>query len=238
MNAVLTLSKKELKGYFNSPIAYIFITVYVGLTNWLFFMSAFVINQADMRSYFSLLPWIFLFFVPAITMRMWAEEKKMGTIELLLTWPVKDGEVVAGKFLAALSFLTITVLCSITVPVTLAILGNPEAGPLVASYLGALLMGAAYLSIGLFISSLTENQIVAFIVAVAVSFLAFIVGESFVTARLPALLAPLAEYLGIGTHFDSISRGVIDSRDIIYYVSIIGFFLFLNVRSIASRNWK
>ncbi len=238
MSTALTLCKKELKAYFNSPIAYIFITVYLVLTNWLFFMSFFVINQADMRSYFNLLPWIFLFFVPAVTMRMWAEEKKLGTIELLLTWPVKDAEVVMGKFLAAWAFLTITVLCSITLPITMAFLGDPEAGPILASYLGALLMGAAYLAIGLFISSLTENQIVAFIVAVSCSFLFFIVGEAFVTARVPAMLAPVAEYLGIGTHFDSVSRGVIDSRDIIYYASIIGFFLFLNVRSIASRNWK
>lgn len=238
MQNISTLCKKEFKAYFNSPIAYIFITIFLALTNWLFFVSFFLMGQANMRGYFAILPWVFLFFVPAITMRMWAEEKKMGTIELLLTWPVKDIEVVGGKFLASFLFLIVTVCSSITIPITLVILGSPEIGPIVASYLGSFLMGAAYLSIGLFVSSLTENQIVAFILAVAISFMFFIIGEPFVTARLPGLVVPVAEYLGLGTHFNSISRGVIDSRDIVYYLSVIGFFLFLNVRSIASRNWK
>ncbi len=238
MQSILTICKKEFKSYFNSPVAYIFITVFLALTNWMFFMVFFLANQANMRSFFGLLPWIFLFFVPAITMRIWAEEKKLGTIELLLTWPVKDSEVVIGKFLSSFFFLGISLLGSITIPITLYILGEPELGPIIGSYLGAALMGAAYLSIGLFVSSLTENQIVAFITAIAVSFGFFIIGEPFVTARIPALLVPIAEYLGLGTHFNSISRGVIDSRDIVYYVSIIGFFLFLNIRSIASRNWK
>lgn len=238
MQNILTISQKEFKAYFNSPIAYIFITIYIGLTNWLFFTNFFLVGQANMRGYFVLLPWIFLFFIPAITMRIWAEEKKMGTIELLLTWPVKDVEVVMGKFLAAFSFLLVTILCSVTIPVTIAVLGNPEPGPIVASYLGTLFLGAAYLAIGLFVSSLTENQIVAFILAIAVSFALFITGQPFVTARLPGFIVPIAEYVGISTHFESISRGVIDTRDLVYYLLLIGFLLFLNVRSIASRNWK
>lgn len=238
MRNTWSLCKKEFRSYFNSPVAYIFITIYIALTNWLFFMNFFLINQASMRGYFALLPWVFLFFVPAVSMRMWAEEKKLGTIELLLTWPIKDIEAVMGKFLAAFLFLGVTILGSITLPITIAILGDLETGPMVASYLGAFLLGAAYLSMGLFISSVTENQIVAFILAVAVSFAAFIIGEPFVTVRLPALIVPIAEYVGVGTHFDSIGRGVIDSRDIIYYVSFIGFFLFLNIRAIASRNWR
>ncbi len=240
MNAltVLSIFKKEFRAYFLSPIAYVFTTVYLMVTNFLFFQGFFIINQADMRGYFGLLPWVFLFFVPAITMRIWAEEKKLKTLELLLTWPVSDFAVVVGKFLASFAFLTIVILLSITVPITVALLGNPDMGPIIGGYLGALLMGGAYLAIGLWVSSLTENQIVAFIVGVVVTFALFIVGNQFVTMAVPSALVPIFSYLGLGNHFDSIGRGVVDSRDIVYYLSIIGFFLFLNVRSIESRKWE
>jgi len=238
MQNIMTIFKKEFKAYFLSPIAYVFITVYLVVTNFLFFQGFFIINQADMRGYFGLLPWIFLFFVPAITMRSWAEEKKVKTLELLLTWPVSDVEVVAGKFLASFCFLGLSILLSLTIPVTIAILGNPDLGPVAGGYLGALLMGAAYLAIGLWVSSLTENQIVAFIVGVVVTFVMFIVGSPFVTMAAPSRLVPVLTYIGLGSHFDSIGRGVIDSRDIVYYLSVISFFLFLNVRSLESRKWE
>ena len=171
-------------------------------------------------------------------MRSWAEEKKVKTLELLLTWPVSDVEVVAGKFLASFCFLGLSILLSLTIPVTIAILGNPDLGPVAGGYLGALLMGAAYLAIGLWVSSLTENQIVAFIVGVVVTFVMFIVGSPFVTMAAPSRLVPVLTYIGLGSHFDSIGRGVIDSRDIVYYLSVISFFLFLNVRSLESRKWE
>jgi ABC-2 type transport system permease protein len=235
---VLSIFKKEFKAYFLSPIAYVFTTVYLVVTNFLFFQGFFLMNQADMRGYFGLLPWVFLIFVPAITMRIWAEEKKLKTLELLLTWPVSDFEVVLAKFLASFCFLSLSVLLSITVPITIMILGKPDMGPIIGGYLGALLMGAAYLAIGLWVSSITENQIVAFIVGVVVTFGFFIVGNTFVTMAAPSWLVPVLSYIGLGNHFDSVGRGVVDSRDIIYYVSIIGFFLFLNVRSIESRKWE
>lgn len=238
MQTIMSICKKEFKAYFLSPIAYVFITVYLVVTNFLFFQGFFLINQADMRGYFALLPWIFLFFVPAVTMRIWAEEKKMKTLELLLTWPVRDLDVVIGKFLASFFFLAIAILLSITVPITIAIIGRPDLGPILGGYLGALLMGAAYLAIGLWVSSLTENQIVAFIVGVVVTFLLFIVGNPFVTMAVPSWLVPIFTYLGLGNHFDSIGRGVVDSRDIIYYLLVVSFFLFLNVRSIESRKWE
>lgn len=238
MQNIMTLFKKEFKTYFLSPIAYVFITVYLVVTNFLFFQGFFIINQADMRQYFGLLPWVFLFFVPAITMRSWAEEKKVKTYELLLTWPVSDLEVVAGKFLASFCFLALAIVLSLTIPITIMILGNPDMGAVVGSYLGALLMGAAYLAIGLWVSSMTENQIVAFIVGVVVTFLLFIVGSPFVTMAVHPSLVPLFSYLGLGNHFDSISRGVIDSRDIVYYLSVVAFFLFLNIRSLESRKWE
>ncbi len=238
MQNILAIFKKEFKAYFLSPIAYVFITVYLMVTNFLFFQSFFIINQAEMRSYFGLLPWIFLFFIPAITMRSWAEEKKGKTLELLLTWPITDVEVVIGKFLASFAFLTIVILLSITVPITIAVLGNPDPGPIIGGYIGAILMGAAYLGIGLWVSSLTENQIVAFIVGVVVTFVLFIIGNPFVTMVAPNALVPVLNYLGLGNHFESIGRGVIDTRDVVYYLSVIGFFLFLNVRSIESRKWE
>jgi ABC-2 type transport system permease protein len=238
MQNVMTLFSKEFKAYFLSPIAYVFITVYLVVTNWLFFQGFFIMNQAEMRGYFSLLPWIFLFFVPAVTMRTWAEEKKVKTLELLLTWPVSDVQVVLGKFLASFAFLAIAILLSITVPITVAILGNPDAGPIIGGYIGSFLMGAAYLAIGLWVSSLTENQIVAFILGVVVTFALFIVGNPFVTMVAPNWLVPVLTYLGLGSHFESIGRGVIDSRDIVYYLSVIGFFLFLNVVTLESRKWE
>jgi ABC-2 type transport system permease protein len=238
MDNVLAIFKKEFKSFFISPIAYVFITVYLVVTNFLFFQGFFIINQADMRNYFGLLPWIFLFFVPAITMRSWAEEKKVRTLELLQTWPVSDVQVVLGKFLASFLFLAISILLSLTIPITIFVLGSPDPGPIIGGYLGALLMGAAYLAIGLWVSSQTENQIVAFILGVVATFILFIIGNQFVTLAAPAAVVPVLSFLGLGNHFESIQRGVIDSRDIIYYASVIGFFLFLNIQSLGSRKWE
>ena len=238
MENIAAIFKKEFKSFFISPIAYVFITVYLVVTNFLFFQGFFIINQADMRAYFSLLPWVFLFFVPAITMRTWAEEKKVKTLELLLTWPVSDFEVVLGKFLAVLSFLCVAIFLSITIPVTIFLIGSPDPGPILGGYAGAILMGAAYLAIGLWVSSYTENQIVAFIMGVVVTFVLFIIGNPFVTMVAPSALVPVLNFIGLGNHFESIQRGVFDSRDIIYYISIIGFFLFLNVQSLSSRKWE
>jgi ABC-2 type transport system permease protein len=238
MDNILAIFKKEFKSYFISPIAYVFITVYLAVSNFLFFQSFFLINQADMRGYFQLLPWIFLFFVPAITMRSWSEEKKVRTLELLLTWPVSDIQVVAGKFLAAFGFLLVVILFSLTIPITIILIGKPDIGPMVGGYVGALLMGGAYIAIGMWVSSYTENQIIAFILGVVGTFVLFIIGNPFFTMAAPQVFIPLLSYLGLANHFDSIERGVIDSRDIIYYCSVIGFFLFLNVQSIASRKWE
>lgn len=238
MNNVFTFFKKEFTSYFISPIAYVFIVVYIVVTNFLFFQGFFIINQADMRGYFSLLPWVFLFFVPAITMRSWAEEKKVKTLELLLTWPVSDVEVVLGKFIASFCFLTTAILLSITIPFTIMALGEPDIGPIIGGYIGAILMGGAYLAIGLWVSSYTENQIIAFILGVVATFMLFMLGNPFVTMAAPSWMVPFLGYIGLGSHFESIQRGVVDSRDVLYYLSVIGFFLFLNVQSLESRKWE
>ena len=197
-----------------------------------------MVGQSSMRGYFDLLPWIFLFLIPAVSMRLWAEEKKLGTDEILLTWPVKDWEVVVGKFLASFIFLLITLAGSLIIPVILFILGTPDLGVIIGGYLGAIFMMAAYLAIGLYASSLTNNQIVAFIAAVAVSFVLYIIGREFVLIFAPSFLTGLLRYAGLSSHFDSIVRGVIDSRDIVYYLSVVAVFLLLNLRSIQSRYWK
>lgn len=236
--SIYVLFKKELMGYFNSPIAYIFIGVFLVVGNWLFFNYFFLANQASMRQFFSLLPWMFLFLAPAITMRLWSEEKKSGTIELLLTLPMTEWQVVLSKFLGALVFLFITLMLSITLPITVASIGNLDMGPVVGGYLGAILLGGSYLALGLFISSLTKNQIIAFVLALVSSFLLFVIGADFVLESAPFFLAPIMKFLGLGSHFYNISKGVIDSKDIIYYASFIFLFLWLNVRVIEKKGWK
>jgi ABC-2 type transport system permease protein len=238
MRNFYAIFKKEFKSYFNSPIAYIFITVFLVLSNWLFLRGFFLAGQASMRNFFSLMPVMFLGFVPAITMRLWAEEKKLGTMEILMTLPVRDHEVVLGKFCASFCFLILTVGLSFPLVITVAALGDPDGGPIIGSYLGVLLMGGAYLAIGLFISSLTENQIIAFIISFVVILTLMIIGWDIVLFAVPGRLVPIFSYLGIGAHFDSIGRGVIDSRDLIYYFSVTGFFLSLNVRKLETGKWK
>ena len=182
-----------------------------------------------MRGFFSVMPWMYLFFVPAVTMKLWAEERKLGTAEILMTLPIKDFEVVLGKFLASFALLGVTILLSFSLPIAVASLGDPDGGPIVGGYIGLLLMGAAYLSIGLFASTLTENQIIGFIVGIGLCFVLLIIGQEFVLFKIPSpWLSSLFRYLGLGTHFSSILRGVIDSRDLIYYFSLIGFFLYLS----------
>ena len=228
MTNITAILKKEFRSYFNSPIAYIFITFFLGISAWWFFFFSgfFLVNQAEMRGFFGLMPWIFLFFIPAVTMKLWAEEKKLGTVEILMTLPLRDYEVVIGKYLASFALLTVTVLLSLVLPLSVIYLGDPDGGVLIGGYLGLLLMGGAYLAIGLFASTLTENQIIAFILGVIICFILLIIGWRF----------PAFSYLGLGTHYNSLLRGVIDSRDIVYYLSVIGFFLYLSTLSVENRS--
>ena len=237
MRNILIIFRKELRIFFDSPIAYIFIIAFLAFSNWLFFRSFFIVGQLSMRDYFFFIPWIFLVFIPAVTMRLWAEEKKIGTIEVLMTLPVRNYEVVLGKFLASFSFVMIALALSFFLPLTLFFLGDVDFGPIIGGYVGACFLGGAYLAIGLFVSNLAENQIVAFIIAALLSFALFIIGEDLVLATLPNSLVPTFSFLGLGKHFVSLQRGVLDSRDVIYYISVIGFFLFLNTQSLESRKW-
>lgn len=240
MNNTLSIFKRELRSYFSSPIGFVFIIFYLIVSNAFFFFvqDFFRQGQVTMRGYFAAMPWVFLFFVPAITMRLWAEEKKMGTIELLLTMPVKEWEVVFGKFLASFGFLAITLAFSLTIPISLAFLGKPDYGVIVGSYVGALFLGSAYLAIGLYISSLTENQVVAFIISLAVIFVLLLIGIAPVYMNAIGSFVSICEYVSLLSHFNNVTRGVIDSRDVIYYTSIIVLFLYLNVKNIEARKWR
>lgn len=238
MEKIFTIAKKEFKAYFLSPIAYVYLVAFLVVTNWLFFRGFFLVGQVDLRAFFSLMPWINLFFIPAIAMGKWSEEKKLGTMELLLTLPVTDIQVVMGKFVASFALFVTALVFTLTVPFTIGFLGNMDMGPVIGGYIGLLFLGAAYLSIGLFVSALTENQIVAFILGVIACFVLLLVGEPIFTTSIPNFLVGFFSYLGLGAHFTSIGRGVIDSRDIIYYLSVIGFFLWLNLKVVESRSWK
>jgi ABC-2 type transport system permease protein len=240
MRNIWIIFKKEFASYFNSPIAYISIIAFILLTMFfVFFMQAFfVVKQAAMSGFFRILPFLLVPFAPAITMRLWAEEKKSGTIEILMTFPVRDIEVILGKFLAAFAFLSLMILLTFTLVVTVSVLGSPDPGPIIGGYVGAILLGAAYLAIGTWISSLTENQIVAFLVTlVLIAFLVF-TGWSSVLTMMPGFLSELVRFVSLSTHFEYISMGCIRLSDVVYYLSTIFFFLFLTMLSVQSRKWK
>ncbi len=231
MSGALTVFKKELRGFFFSPIAYIVITTFLLLSGWFFFSTFFLYNQAELRNFFSQLPIIFAFIVPAITMRLFAEELNSGSFELLSTLPITSSGIVIGKFLAALTFVALMLLPTIAYAFSVSLLGDLDWGPVFGGYCGALLLAGAYAGIGLFASSLTKNQIVAFIIGMAVCFLLTILDRMlfFVPESLLAVFA----YLGSTTHFQNISRGIIDTRDLLYFLSIM--FLALYATTVVLR---
>jgi len=236
MSATATVAKREIKAYFNSPVAYIVVTVFMLIAGYLYWSQLFLEKQAELRYYFTLTPLVFTFIIPAITMRLIAEEKGSGTLEMLITMPVRDWEVVLGKFLAGMAMLAAIVGMTCFYAVTLAFLGPLDRGPMITGYLGLLLMGGAYVSIGVMASSLTRNQIVAFILAFAISFALFIFGQ--IVQYAPDWITPVLAFLSMGNHFESLSRGVIDSRDVLYYVSVMVVALIIATVSLESRKWK
>jgi len=232
---IFTIYRREIRSYFNSPVAYVVIVVFLAIIGWFFTSNLFLMNVASLRIVFELVPIVFLFFVPAITMRLLAEEKKAGTLELLTTKPVRDVEIVLGKFLAAWTLLAAALAPTLIYLISMMLLGKPDVGPVITGYLGLILMGAVYIGIGLFASSLTENQIIAFIVAFLIVLALFMMDK--VLMFVPAALTSTVEFLGIDYHFSNIARGVIDSRDIIYFASLIGFSLMLATLSLERRKW-
>ncbi|MCI0707295.1 MAG: ABC transporter permease subunit [Ignavibacteriae bacterium] len=232
---IVPIFKKELRSYFNSAVAYVVIVVFLGIVGWFHSNSLFLNNVASLRLMFDIVPMVFLFIIPAITMRLLSEEKKSGTIELLVTKPLSDTEIVLGKFLAAWALVGITLVPTLVYYITVASLGNIDHGPVLGGYFGLLLMAGVFIAIGLFASSLTENQVVAFIIGLGMV-LAFFMFDK-ILPFVPAWLTTTVEFLGVDYHKTNIERGVIDSRDILYFLSLLGLMLYLTILSLERRKW-
>ena len=238
MRSIWIITKRELQSFFDSLIAYIMLVLFLGFSGfftWLYGSDVFLVGQASLQSFFGIAFWTLFFFIPAITMRMLAEEKKAGTIELLLTKAVTDRQVVLGKFLAC--FLLVAIALAFTIPyyITLANIGNVDHGAILSGYLGLLLISGAYISIGIFTSSVTNNQIVAFLMALFIG-LFFHIIFNVLASNFTGFVGQLFNYLSLSVHFDSISRGVIDTRDVVYFLSLIGAGILLSEMNLAKRN--
>jgi len=222
---VKQIFRKEFNYYFRSPIAYIVLTIFLGLTGYFFVADLFVMNQATIRNLVTLIPLFLVFFIPAITMRLIAEEKREGTIEILATLPVSEPEVIIGKFLAAWVLVIIGLALTVIYPITLEILGDVDWGSVIGSYVGLILVSFMFTSVGIWASSLTASQIVAMIVGLVIAFVFFLLGK--VANFAPDWLSPFLAFVGIDQHMENLSRGVIDTRNIIYFITVGGLFLFL-----------
>lgn len=241
MRDLATIFRRELSAYFNSAIAYIFLIVFALVTCGMYMLSFFLIGRAEMRSFFSLLPVMLIVFIPAITMRLWAEDRKGGTYELLLTFPMKTLILVLGKFFASLAFYVLGLATTVVIPIMLGSLGEPDWGPILGGYFGSVLCGAFFISIGLFISGLCRDQIVAFVVAMMTCFAFYILGMQFVAAQVDGWTGPLQMgtrilgFVAMTKHFESVERGLIDLRDVIYFITMTVLFLGLNAFHLDSR---
>lgn len=231
MKNILVLTKKELKDYFISPIAYVVIAAFTVIVGILFTKDLFVENQASIQNFFKLVPPLLIIVIPALTMRSWAEEKKTGTLEIISTLPINKTEIIISKFISCLLFISFILFLTFPIPLTLNILGNPDNGVIIAGYIGLLLLSASYVVIGQFVSINTQNQIVAFILSATLIAVLYVFGEPTFLQFIPTSLRGYFEALGLGAHFRSIARGVLDSRDILYYLSIIIILLYFISKS-------
>ncbi len=242
---MLTIFKKEIAGFFSSLIAYISIVVFLlvtGLFVWVFpDTSILEYGFASMDSFFGIAPWIFLFLIPAITMRSFSEENKSGTIELLVTRPITELQIILGKYFAGLTIVVLAILPTLMYYVTVyqlgAVKGNVDTGAVIGSYIGLIFLAASLVSIGIFASSLSDNQIIAFIVAVFISFICYAGFDSFSKLDLFGKVDNIIASIGINEHYQSMSRGVLDSRDAIYFIGFISFFVLLTRMVLESRKW-
>jgi ABC-2 type transport system permease protein len=231
MNQTLVVFRRELRSYFATPLAYVFIVIFLVLAAVFTFQIGgfFERNQADLQPFFRWHPWLYLVLIPAISMRLWAEERNSGSIELLMTLPITLGQAVLGKFLAAWVFAGIALLLTFPVWVTVNYLGSPDNGAIFAAYFGSFLMAGGFLSIGMCLSAATRNQVIAFITAALVGFVFLLAGFplvlDFVRDVMPQVIVDAIASLSFLTHFDAISKGVIDLRDLVYFGALIGFWL-------------
>lgn len=241
MGKTWTLYKRELGDYFNSPIAYIAIVVFLVIAGFIASWRIFSLEapRAEIRPFLELMPLVMVFFAPALAMRLLAEEKSSGTMELLITLPVSDWHVVLSKYLAALTVLAVAILLTLPIPIAMAKMGDMDWGVVTGGYIGLLLMGACYLSIGLMTSSWAGHQVTSFILSIAICLPFFLLGHEWVTGMLPdGVRTWFQEIFGLGHHFRNISKGILDSRDVIYYLSIGVACLLLAAQSLESRKWR
>jgi len=232
VNPIGAIFRRELRSYFATPLAYVFIVIFLVLAGaFTFYLGAFFERgQADLQPFFSFHPWLYLFLIPAVAMRLWSEERKSGTIELLLTLPVTMWQAVIGKFLAAWAFVGIALALTFPIWITVNYLGDPDNGAIVASYVGSLLMAGAFLAIGACLSAATRSQVIAFILTVVVCFLMMLAGFPLVLdvfrALFPQPVVDAVAQLSFLTHFSAIAKGVIDLRDLLFFLFTIGFWLY------------
>lgn len=240
MKRILAVARRELRSSFNSPVAYAVILGFLVFeAAWLYFVSGFfAMGQADLRPYFGVMPLVFAFLAPALTMRSWAEERRLGTYELLLTMPFAEGELVAGKFLASLGVTAIALALTVPVPLTASLLGSFDAGLLAAQYLGILLEAAAALAIGQWVSSLAKNQVSAFLGGVLVLLSLVLVDRVAAYLGLGGVPAALLNWLSLAFHFEAFSRGVLDTRDLAFFVAAVAAFLYLSTWNLSRRKWS
>lgn len=234
MRNVRAIAVRELHAYFNSPMAYIVVCAFLLLAGWLYFTPLFVAGTSSMRSFFAIAPILFVVFAPAVAMRLISEEVRSGTLELLTTMPVRDHEVILGKFLAGLAVIAAALAMTLFWALSVEAIGDLDWGPVAGGYLGLLLCAAALVAIGLMTSASSRNQIVAFILALVICLVLWLLDK--ITFFVPGALAGLVEYLSIDYHFRNIARGVIDTRDVLYYLSVTVLALYAAVRSLARRH--
>ncbi len=234
MSTTFCIARRDFQAYFNSPVAYVVLGVFLLVLGYLFFSTLFLGGFASMRGFFGVAPVLFVVFGPAITMRLISEERKTGTIEQLLTLPVSNFQVVFGKFLAALGIVCVGLIFTIPYALSVSLLTPPDAafdyGPVIGGYIGLVLLSSAFLSLGLFASSLTKNQIVAFIIGLALCFFFYFVDKFAVL--MPPHIGAILEYISVDYHFGNIARGVVDTRDLVFYLSLIAIFLVLTERTL------
>jgi ABC-2 type transport system permease protein len=238
MRPIWIIAKRELASFFNSLLAYILLIAFLGfsgLFTWLTGSDIFMVKQASLQSFFGVAYWTLFFFIPALTMRLIAEEKHTGTLELVLTKPVSDWQFVLGKFMSTLLLILISLILTLPYYITVANIGPIDHGAVITGYLGLILMSAAYISIGLFASSITTNQIVSFLLALLIGIF-FHLLFSILARSFPGFAGRLLDYLSIDSHYESITRGVLDTKDLIYFLTIIFIGLFASERALAKRN--
>ena len=237
MHNLKIIYDREMKMFFNTPMAYIFLGVFVIANGYFFTTTFFLIKQSDLRQLFDIISWIYIIFVPAITMGLIAKENGSGTIEIIATLPVKNSEYVLGKYLAALSLIGVGLLITMFHYFTLLNVGtNIDHGAILSGYFGLLLLGGLYAAIGLFFSSLTNNQVIALIASASLAFSFFLLGKMLIF--MPSWMSQFIQYLSIDFHLSNITRGVIDSRNIIYFGSLIWFFLSMTSQTISKSKWS